>query len=606
MKSLKIILPLAAILVAAILGLAPAAQAAGRDVTDEVKARIAALNLKPRTMELTSEKALRARNAIKQDDFATADKIIATALQQSRVETWRFFPLGDLIDAIPDVNDKDFEAHLAAWVARNENDSMPLLVRATFLQSKAWLERGSNFVSETPAARMAAFGTLIERSRADVEASIRLDGGNPYSFQLWLKILRGKGFTDEMIRAFEAGIAKYPGYYPLYPAMLVVLQPKWGGSTEAMYAFVDRYAGEAPEGSALKLLHVALYRYLLETAATGCNEFWRDKDKMTACTASGMQAVVTKDLERKVVDALHLYDRFDKYQFSTTLEQPLSNMLKTGGGEHYTGAMLELAASSLHSDTQLKQDKPGSNNNYVIDMLVAESWSRKGFYDNAVQKDEEALRDIESMPFPGEEEKYLAIAGVYEHMADLANKLHRYVDMVAYEEAAIAIGNKIGQDHGVCFAYYQLKDYDNAVRSCTRAIDRWPGNLPAHYWRGVASSDKGDADPAARDLTVVAESEHLFRSSAALALSMVHFRRNDNASALDVLNRYKYLYDPAATSKQDIAVSYNNRCYAYMQLGELRAALDDCTASLKYGAIPDAFSKQRELMKQLSASATGK
>lgn len=601
MKSLKIVLPLAAILV-----LAPAAQGAGRDVTDEVKARIAALNLKPRTLELTSEKALRARNAIKRDDFATVDAIIATALAQSRIETWRFFPFGELIDAIPDVNDKDFEAHLATWVARNEKDAMPLLVGASFLQSKAWLERGSNFVSETPAARMAAFGALSERSRADIETSIRLDGGNPYSFQLWLKILRGQGFTDEMIRAFEAGIAKYPGYYPLYPAMLVVLQPKWGGSTEAMYAFVDRYAGEAPEGSPLKLLHVALYRYLLETAVTGCNEFWLDKDKMMACTASGMQALVTKDLERKVVDALGLYDRFDKYQFSTTLEQLLSNMLKTGGGEHYTGAMIELAASSLHSDTQLKQDKPGNGNNYVIDMLVAESWSRKGFYDNALQKDEEALRDIETMSFPGEEEKYLAIAGVYEHMADLANKLHRYVDMVAYEEAAIATGNKTDQDHAVCFAYYQLKDYDNAVRSCTQAIDRWPGNLPAHYWRGVASSDKGDSDPAARDLTVVAESEHMFRSSAAIALSMVHFRRNDNTSALDALNRYKYLYDPAATSKQDIAVSYNNRCYAYMQLGELKAALDDCTESLKYGAIPDAFRKQRELMKQLSASATGK
>lgn len=232
MKRSKINLPLAATILAVTilavpLGIAPTAHAAGRDVTDEVKARIAALNLKPRTIELTSEKALRARNAIKHDDFATADEIIAAALKQSRVETWRFFPFSDLIDAIPDVNDRDFEAHLTAWVARNEKDAMPLLVRAAFLQSKAWLERGSNFVSETPAARMAAFGTLIERSRTAVEAAIRLDGGNPYSFQLWLKILRGHGFTDDMIRAFEAGIAKYPGYYPLYPAMLVVLQPKW-------------------------------------------------------------------------------------------------------------------------------------------------------------------------------------------------------------------------------------------------------------------------------------------------------------------------------------------------------------------------------------------
>jgi hypothetical protein len=49
-----------------------------------------------------------------------------------------------------------------------------------------------------------------------------------------------------------------------------------------------------------------------------------------------------------------------------------------------------------------------------------------------------------------------------------------------------------------------------------------------------------------------------------------------------------------------MAVGYNNRCYAYMELGELQKALDDCTASLKYGAIPDAYRKQQELTRRLN------
>lgn len=601
MKSLTIILPLAAIL-----GSGFVVQAAGRDYTDEVKARIVALNLKPRAIELTPEKALRVRNAIKQEDFATADSIISTALADSRLETGRFFPFADLIGGIPDVNDREFEGHLDAWVARKKNDAVPLLVRATFLHDMAWLERGHNFVNKTPDARMEGYRAIIDRARADVEASIRLDGGNPYSFQLWLRILRGYGFSDDVTHAFEAGIAKYPGYLPLYRQVQLVLQPKWGGDVAAMYGFTDHYAGQAEDGSPLKLLYVSLYRYLLETAATACGQHWPDNDKMTACTTSGMQTTVSKDLERKVVDALNLYDRSDKYQFGIALEEPLTEMLKMSGGAHYAGAMLELAAGSMHSNAQLKPDKQGGSNNYVIDKVVAESWSRKGFYDNALQKDEEALRDIEAMKFPGDEERYLALAEVYEHMSDLAGKLYRYVDMIAYEEAAIAVGNRTPQDHSVCFAYYQLKDYDNAIRTCTQAIDRWPGHLPAHYWRGMAYRDKSDADHAEHDLTVVADSQHSFRSSAAIVLSMVYFGRNDNAAALDVLNRYKYLYDPQMTSKQDMAVSYNNRCYAYMELSQLKAALDDCTASLKYGAIPDAFRKQRELIKRLSASATGK
>ena len=38
-----------------------------------------------------------------------------------------------------------------------------------------------------------------------------------------------------------------------------------------------------------------------------------------------------------------------------------------------------------------------------------------------------------------------------------------------------------------------------------------------------------------------------------------------------------------------------------MQLGELEKALDDCTASLKFGSLPDAYRKQAELTKLLRA-----
>ena len=82
-------------------------------------------------------------------------------------------------------------------------------------------------------------------------------------------------------------------------------------------------------------------------------------------------------------------------------------------------------------------------------------------------------------------------------------------------------------------------------------------------------------------------------------MSMVYFNRNDLHGALDLLNKYTYLYDPEVTDRGSVAVGYNNRCYAYMELGELKKALDDCTASLRYGSIPDAFRKQRELVQRL-------
>jgi hypothetical protein len=86
---------------------------------------------------------------------------------------------------------------------------------------------------------------------------------------------------------------------------------------------------------------------------------------------------------------------------------------------------------------------------------------------------------------------------------------------------------------------------------------------------------------------------------------MIYFDRGDDRSALDVLNKYEFLYDPSRTERSQVAVAYNNRCYAYMQLGVLKKALDDCTHSLQFGSIPDAFRKQQELVKRLSPTDKG-
>jgi tetratricopeptide (TPR) repeat protein len=139
------------------------------------------------------------------------------------------------------------------------------------------------------------------------------------------------------------------------------------------------------------------------------------------------------------------------------------------------------------------------------------------------------------------------------------------------------------------------------VKTCTAAISGNDANMKAFYWRGQAYRDSGHRAEALQDLTRVAESEDDFRPYAAIDLSMIYFNQNDVQNALSVLNRYKYLYDPKTTDRSSVAVGYNNRCYAYMKLGELTKALDDCTNSLKYGSLPDAIRKRAELIRRISA-----
>jgi hypothetical protein len=47
------------------------------------------------------------------------------------------------------------------------------------------------------------------------------------------------------------------------------------------------------------------------------------------------------------------------------------------------------------------------------------------------------------------------------------------------------------------------------------------------------------------------------------------------------------------TQTSNMAASYDNRCYAYMQLGELKRALDESNASLKYASLPGAVREQQ-------------
>jgi tetratricopeptide (TPR) repeat protein len=565
---------------------------------------LAKLDRTPPRTELTSTKALHVRDAIKGGDHVVARQTTAEVIGASQLENWRYYPFSDFIAAIIDTNDPAFEARLNDWIAEDPRDSVPRLIRAQYYHDKGWLTRGNNFSRDTLPAHMSSFKDYMKKAMADINAAIYLsDGRNPYSFYLQLRILRGFGNTPEMTAAFEAAATKYPGYYPLFEIVLDTLQPRWGGSSEAMYAFVDRHAGNAGEHSPLKLLYLRLYQDLLSSASVVCTQSAQDRNQLSGCVESGMEKVLTDALQTEIVLALGLYDQSDQHQFNMALEGILSGMLKTSGGDRYSGTILELAADSMHSDTRLVEDKPGQNN-YIIDKAVGDSWYAKGFYDNAIKKYQEARKDIEHASFPNEEERTLALSAIYDHLAGAYNKVNQYVEMIAYEKAALLLGGKARGEPLICYGYYKLKQYEEAVQACTAAIER-TGDLQAHYWRGATYRDSGEIDAALEDLRVVADSEYAFRTAAAIDMSVIYAKRKEAQSSLEVLNKYAYLYDQNTQSKENLAVSYNNRCYAYMELGELTKALEDCTASLKYGSLPDAVRKQQELIRRLKAAVSG-
>jgi tetratricopeptide (TPR) repeat protein len=361
-----------------------------------------------------------------------------------------------------------------------------------------------------------------------------------------------------------------------------------------MYAFVDQYAGQAPQDSPLQLLYFSLYRDLLDAAAIACRDYRNDRDKAVQCIQIAMAKYTTPKLGDEVLVALRLYDQAP-YEFGLTVQPILFDMLQNYNADSYAGAMLQLTATAMHSDTTLKDDGPDAND-YVIDRALAETWRQKGVLDAAIKKTQKALQDVNNASyFPDQEARDVTLGLVYKDMAMLADRHNQYSDMIAYETASIQIGGPNDYEHAICYGLQQLKQDADAVRSCSQAIADQPNDLYAYYWRGLAYNASMQPDAALSDLAIVAAWDNNFRAEAAIKMSLIDFDRDDNAAALDVLNKYDFLYDPNTQSKSTVATAYNNRCYAYMQLGDLEKALGDCTASLKYGSIPDAYRKQQEL-----------
>jgi tetratricopeptide (TPR) repeat protein len=200
-----------------------------------------------------------------------------------------------------------------------------------------------------------------------------------------------------------------------------------------------------------------------------------------------------------------------------------------------------------------------------------------------------------------------AAATVYDHMTEFARSTSQYLNAIVYYDAANVIGgvNHGDAQHLKCWAYNQLKRYAEGVTECSRVVAQSYGNTPlAHYSLARAYQGLGHWDEALAEFAPLAESaDNYLRVGAAIEMSVIYGIKKDFAGEARSLNQHAYLFDPKMQPAEDLAVSFNNRCHAYMELGELQKALNDCTTSLKYDHIPDAYTKEQELIRRLGTRA---
>jgi hypothetical protein len=582
---------------------APSAATGAAGLASLVAEEHARIAIKPHTVVLTTDKAGTAAEALRRGDYRTADTLIEGIMAESRLEAFSFQPFDRFIDRLSLGNDPRLLDGLNSWVSHSQKSALAYLVRAKYFYNTAWVIRGSDFDSAVPPTHAQGFAENLNKAAEDVHQSMMLDSNVPWTYFLRLQISEVHDSQQDIEQAFQDGIARYPAYYSLYRTRLYYLEPKWGGSASLMYQFVDQYAGNAPSSSPLNLLYMQLTSNLLNAAWIDCRSL--QHEALTRCMDNYLHRYVKGDVADSIAKALKLYRDCDPVQYSNALWPILGELEETQGETDSINMVLQLAAETMRSNNELIHES--GHNSYVIDDITARLWAKLGNSVNVEQKFKEALDDAEAMSFANEDDRDVVLGNILDHMTWAARNANQYVKVIAYHEAADAVAgaNRSGTLYNKCFAYYQLHQFQQAVDECTLVIDSHLDVLRPQYYRAWANEALKNYDAAIADYADIAEngSENAIRAGAVINMDHDNALQGKLANERAIFEKYPFVFDADIQSPEDLSIAYNNRCFVYMKMGELKKALDDCNTSLKYGRLPDALHKQQELLKQLNGKS---
>lgn len=153
-------------------------------------------------------------------------------------------------------SDKDWgrvETRTLGWIRSAPKSSLARLLHVEVIRRRAWHIRGGGYANTVPAAAWKPFYAHIRRARDYLGSQQALMADDPNYYVLMVELARESPGGTDPTPAYEAGIQRFPGYYPLYFSMLHYLLPKWHGDGESIDAFARAAAtrSRATEGRGL-------------------------------------------------------------------------------------------------------------------------------------------------------------------------------------------------------------------------------------------------------------------------------------------------------------------------------------------------------------------
>ena len=184
----------------------------------------------------------------------TADKRAALRLLRARkfdaLEAWlvdlqaqfeddyhkEYWPI-DALDAFSNV-DPALEPLLDAWVAAKPSSYMALAARGIHQESVGWFRRGAKWACDTPPENFEAMREAHLNAFPDLDDALVRHPKLIAVHRALIKVATANGAPLPLKRQLlEQAILQCPDCFQVRVALMMGLQPRWGGSHEEMLAF---------------------------------------------------------------------------------------------------------------------------------------------------------------------------------------------------------------------------------------------------------------------------------------------------------------------------------------------------------------------------------
>ncbi|SDZ24612.1 protein of unknown function [Lysobacter sp. yr284] len=195
-------------------------------------------------LDMRQALAMRAQQLFQARDFAQLDRYYDDyALRGARTPSgvWKsgYWYSALSVRADSDQAYRERDEVLQQWLRERPQSALARLLRARLMVRRGWAFRGGGYAATVEEKNWRPFFDWLAKAQDYLDAEKAIVSTRPEYYELAVDLQRDR--QKSPFAAFDEGLEKFPGYYPMYFAMMEYLLPKWHGGLDQL----EHFAAEA-------------------------------------------------------------------------------------------------------------------------------------------------------------------------------------------------------------------------------------------------------------------------------------------------------------------------------------------------------------------------